>query len=204
VTRAAAGVAAACVVALGACSFQPYFQREPRPPTDVGDWASVRDHFTRAAKIYDGFSTNAFISAVYQSPAVREARVARLATWKAMTAEEREKLLAAEREEAAQYDEFLVSVFTPNRADNDLDANPSNWRVALVVKGQGESLPVQVVSVRTDATLRQLYPMVGDFDVAYRVRFARVDPPIVDRVFTLRLAGAIGRVDLVYDPARSP
>jgi len=115
-----------------------------------------------------------------------------------MTAEERERLLAAEREEAEKNEEFLLALFTPDRADNDLDAPRSIWRVALVVEGVGEALPVRVEQQRPDATLVTLFPSVGAFDVAYRVRFPREALPLDGRSFTLRMASARGRIDLQY------
>ena len=183
--------------ALG-CADIPMIERQPNPPPDQGEWAVVRERATRSAKLYDGLGTNAFVRAVYQASDVRQARASRLATWQAMTTAERDRLLAAERDEAAQYDDFVVSLFTPDAADNDLDSLRSIWRVALVVPGEGEKLPVRIYQVKADSTLRQLYPTVTDFDIVYVVRFTRWDPPLAQRHFTLRLAGARGRADLVY------
>jgi hypothetical protein len=192
--------AAALPLVLGACFvFAP---GQPRPAEQEGAWAKERDHFVASAKLYDGLTTRAFASAVYQAPRVREARVARLAEWRSLTFEERDKLLAAEREEAERYDDFLVSLFTAERSENDLDTPRSLWRVALVLEGEGELLPEKVEAVRSDATLRTLYPMIGDFDVVYRVRFLRrPGAPLEGRVFTLRLAGARGRMEFPFPAA---
>jgi len=196
--RRALGLVAAMAV-LSGCSVVQYFEPEPRPTAQEGAWNEARQRATRSGKIYDALGTNAFVGAVYQAPDIREARVERLATWAAMTAEERERLLAAEREEAARYDTFLVSLFTPDRGDNDLDSRSSIWRVALVVPGEGEALPESVSIVRVDSTLKALYPNVDrNFAIVYRVRFARWTPPIAGRAFILRLAGAKGRLDLDF------
>lgn len=180
------------------CAQVPFMEPQTNPPADQGEWSAVRDRATRAGKLYDGLGTNAFVRAVHQTPGVRQARVSRLAAWTAMTAAERDRLLAAERDEGAQYDDFLVSLFTADRADNDLDAVRSIWRVALVVPGEGERLATGITEVKADATLRALYPAIGDFDLVYRVRFARWNPPLAQRRFILRLAGARGRIDLEY------
>jgi len=190
---------AAALLLLASCSVKQYFEPEPAPTAEEGDWAAVRNRATRTGKIYDGLGTNAFVKAVYLSPAVREARVSRLATWTVMTHEERDRLLASERAEAAAYDDFLVSLFTPDHPANDLDSSHSVWRVALVVQGEGEKLPREIVEVRMDATLRALYPTVDPFDTVYRVRFERFLPPLSGRAFILRLAGSKGRLDLGFD-----
>jgi len=194
VTRHAFAIA----LVLAGCAQIPFTQPQPTPPADEGTWAVVRDRATRGGKLYDGLGANAFVRAVYLASDVREARVTRLGLWTAMTAEERARLLGAEEEEAAQYDDFVVSLFTPTPADNDLDAPKSIWRVALVVPGEGEALPVRVFQIKADSALRALYPSIGDFDVVYRVRFARWQPALGGRPFTLRFGGGRGRLDLNY------
>ena len=188
----------AIALVLAGCAQIPFTQPQPTPPADEGTWAVVRDRATRGGKLYDGLGANAFVRAVYLASDVREARVTRLGLWTAMTAEERARLLGAEEEEAAQYDDFVVSLFTPTPADNDLDAPKSIWRVALVVPGEGEALPVRVFQIKADSALRALYPSIGDFDVVYRVRFARWQPALGGRPFTLRFGGARGLLDLNY------
>ncbi len=195
------GALAALALAVPACVLKNPLPTAPRPSTFEGEWAASRDRYARSAKLYDGFTTRAFVYAVYQAPEVRRARVERLAVWRAMTAEEKARLADEERSDGEKWDDFLVSVFTADRADNDLDARASIWRVALVVTGEGDALPASVTQVRSDATIRELYPGVGDFDTVYRVRFPRWKAPLVDRRFALELAGARGRLDLRFGGA---
>ena len=199
-TGAARGAAAALALLAGACGAQkfPTVARQPSPPPDEGEWARVRDRFTRSEKLYDLFAARAFASAVYQAPEVREARVARTAEWLAVPFAERERMLAQERDEAGRWDDFVVSLFTPDRADNDLDAKRSIWTVTLVVPGEGELEPQRVEALPPDATLTTLYPRVGHFDVVYRVRFARWPTPLAGKPFTLRLSSARGRIEFQY------
>jgi hypothetical protein len=169
---------------------------EPKPGPQEGAWAEARRRFTRDAKLYDGLTMRAFATVIYDAPEVRAARVDRVAAWKAMTPAERAALESAERAAAARFEEFTVSLVTGDRNDNDLDSPRTAWRVALVPAQGPESLPVDVEQVPADALLRTLYPRVGDFDVVYRVRFARVDglaPP-----FALRMAGPRGRMEFAY------
>ncbi len=188
-TRSAA-VAALCATAL-ACLYHP----APRPTTYEGEWARVRGRYSRSAKLYDGLTTRAFGQVIYDAPELRQARVDRLATWQSLTAEEKARLAASERATGEQWDEFLVSFFTADRPDNDLDSRQSIWRVALAVPGQGEALPASIEQVRMDATLRELYPQIGDFDTLYRVRFPRWRTPLSERPFLLELASARGRLE---------
>jgi hypothetical protein len=191
-------LALAALAATAGCAHVPFSEAQPSPTAGEGVWAEVRHRFTRSGKIYDGLGTNAFASAVYEPLEAREARTDRLAVWKRLTGEERDALLATERDQASRFDDFLVSIFTPYRPDNDLSSKRSIWRVALVVPGEGELLPEAIEEVRIDSTVQALYPNVGDFDVLYRVRFKRWKEPLAGRSFILRLAGSRGSLDLVY------
>jgi hypothetical protein len=191
----------ACAAALpllaGGCFI--FAPPQPSPTPEEGTWAKVRARFTARAKLYDGLTTRAFASAVYQARELREARVLRLGIWRGLTAEERERLLAMERDEAAQFDDFLVALFTADRPDNDLDATRSIWRVSLAVAGEGEAEPVKIDLVKPDATMRELYPNIGDFDTVYRVRFAKwAAGPLDARAFTLTLSSARGKLVLDF------
>ena len=199
-TRAARAALAAVAALAAACAAQriPSLERQPKPPPDVGAWASARERFTRSDKLYDELATRAFASAVYQAPEVREARVGRLAEWLALAPAERDRLLAQEADEASLYEDFVVTLFTPDRADNDLDATRSIWTISLVVPSEGEAAPVRVEALPPDATLTTLYPRVGHFDVAYRVRFARWPTILAGKPFTLRMASARGRIEFQY------
>ena len=193
----------ALALALGGCGI---FPRQPVPTALEGEWAAQRDRFTRSGKGYDRLDDQVFVTATYQAPSVRQARVDRLAEWKAMTAEEREQLLSAERADAEQWEEFLLAFYTNDRAANDLASTQSVWRVALAVEGAGELLPARRPEiVRADATVTGLYPYLGKFDIAYRVRFPRWkgERPLHEIPFTLVVAGALAKVELRFgEPVR--
>jgi len=189
----------AVLAALLALGCRAALSQQPVPGLNEGAWAEARHRFTRSTKIYDKFDDKAFATATYQALPVRLARAERTADWKRMTAQEREALLATERAEAEKYEDFLVAFFVgADFAANDLDAPRSVWRVALVVPGEGEVLPVKIEQVRKDADVTGVYTFVGNFDVVYRARFARWagQKPLAELPFVLRIAGALGKVDL--------
>ncbi len=188
-------VAAALLASALACSlYRSVYRPAPEPTTFEGDWARVRGQYARSAKLYDGLSTRAFAQVVYAAPEVRRSRVDRLAVWRKVTPEEKERMAAAERADGERWEEFLIAFFTADRGDNDLSARQSVWRIALVVPGEGDSLPASVDELRTDATLRELYPEIGDYDTVYRVRFPRWRAPLTDRPFSLRVTSARGQL----------
>jgi hypothetical protein len=201
--------ALAALLLLLACGCSgPILPKQPRPTTFEGAWAEERDRYTRSFQLYDELDDVAFATATYQAPSVREARVNRLAEWKGMQPAEREALLASEREAAASSEEFLLAFFTSDRPANDLASRRGTWRIALLVQADGEveGLPVKVETVRTDPTVRALYPYVTDFDQLYRIRFPRLTGPrpLAELPFVLRIAGAKGRVEMRWQPGPAP
>ena len=181
-----------------------YLTSTPDPSTKEGAWAEARDAATRTAKLYDVLNDVAFATATFQSPAVRTARVERLAQWKGMLPAEKESLLARERTESAEGEDFLLAFFTDDRRANDLATDRGTWRVTLVVDGSEQALPAKVTLVKRDPTLQALYPYITDFETVYRVRFPKYPKaiPLAELPFQLRIAGALGTLDLAYAPVR--
>ena len=179
-----------------------YLTPATAPSTREGGWAEARDGATRTAKLYDMLDDVAFATATWQSPEVRAARVERMAEWKGMLPAEKEALLARERSEAAEGEEFLLALFTDDRRANDLATDRGTWRVALLVNGNEQALPVKVSLVKRDPTIQVLYPHVTDFDTLYRVRFPKLpgSAPLGELPFQLRIAGALGALRMSWEP----
>jgi secreted Zn-dependent insulinase-like peptidase len=190
---------AVALVALGCAT--PVLERQPEPSAADRRWAEERERFTRSRKMYDLFDEQAFATATWQASPVREARALQLATWKEMTPAERDKLLAAERAEGESHEDFFLAFYTSDRRANDLLSQRSVWRIALAVPGEGEMLPEKVEAVTIDPTLEALYPYLGKFDLAYRIRFPRWkgDKPLAELPFELVIAGALGKIELTWN-----
>lgn len=187
--------AAAALLALAGC---PYHPRAPLPRPREGEWARERDRETRRALLYDGVQHRATATATYLSPDVRAARARRLAEWLDWTPKELEERLAQERSEAEAGEELLLALFTAQPRENDLDAPKSIWRLTLKV-GTEDLLATRVTAVRVDATVAELFPYVGPFDVVYRVVLPHSPSgPIVDRPFVVQLASALGKLELDF------
>jgi hypothetical protein len=206
-TALPAALLLAALAAAPGCSAK-LFSEQPQPSTEEGAWAAERDLHTRSAKVYDQLDDVAFATATYLPASVREARAERLAVWKGLNPAEREAAVQAAALEGADSEEFLLAFFCAERQANDLATDRSTWRVTLMIPVAGgvEQAPAsKVESLRADPTLRMLYPYVTDFDHVYRVRFPRYPGgrPLDGQPFVLRIAGALGKVDLDFTP-RTP
>lgn len=196
--RLAAALLLATTLGCGMRAFAPV------PPPNEGEWAMAWGGATRGGHLYDGFSHRANATATHLTLPVREARARRLAEWLAWTPAELEERLAAERAEAAAGEEFLVAFYTADPKANDLDARESIWRVALQFD-QADVVASNVTALVPDATLRQLFPYVGPFDVVYRIRFPRrPEGDLAGEPFVLLLASALGQLPLDFSAPAVP
>ena len=140
---------------LPACS---YLGPSSGSATKDGAWAEARDAATRTAKLYNLLDDLAFATATWQSPALRAARVEKLAEWKGLLPAEKEALAAKEKAEAAEGEEFLVAFFTDDRRANDLASDKSTRRVSRLVNGTEQAVRAKVALVKRDPTLETLDP----------------------------------------------
>lgn len=177
--------------------------REPQPGPEAGAYAELRDAVTRRARLYDGFVHRADVTATWLSPEVRDAGTRRMATWQGWSDAELEKALASQQADAAKGEQFLVSFYAADRKHNDLADPGSIWRIVL----DDGTLQVPAASVEIvplDANTLQLFPFIGHFDTAYRVRVPWTGPPLSGRPFSLRLLSSLGPLVLDFGPGGKP
>jgi hypothetical protein len=199
-SRTAAALTVAAGLGLG-CGLRAY---APVPSPTMGEWATAWEPATRAAQLYDGFSHRANATVTHLTLPVREARARRLGEWLAWTPKELEDRLAAERAEAAAGEDFVVAFYTADPKANDLDGTESIWRLALQLDRE-DVIASDVTALAPDATLRQLFPYVGPFEVVYRVRFPRrPDGDLAGRPFVLLIASALGQLSLDFSAPPVP
>jgi hypothetical protein len=191
---------------LGGCTTTPPTIGDPAPQlTDRRSEQAYQeslDRYSDRAEIYDGFDTRLFAGATFQTAAFREARVRRLAEFQSLPPPRVEELLAKERAEEAQYNEFFLGVHLNDPHFEDFSQRHSIWRVVM----QTPSVEVEPLSIerigRANLDMRAMYPYLGVFWVAYRVRFPKVLPdgtPIIPDSAThvhLRLASTLGHAEL--------
>jgi hypothetical protein len=172
-----AGALLAGALLAGACVWRPPQVGDPAPAAaDAAEeraYQEALERHTARAELYALFDTRAFLATTVQAPAFREARARRLAAFRSETEAELSGRLERERAEAAGAHEFFLGVHVTERRFDELDRKDSVWRVALVTPA-GEVLPLSVERVgRATLPMRALYPYMGTFWTAYRVRFPR-------------------------------
>lgn len=166
-------------------------------------YQEIFEKYSDRAEIYDGFDTRIFTGATFQTAAYREARVLRLAEFQFLPRPRVEEMLAAEYAEEAQFNEFHLGMhFNDPRFEDLTTSKKSIWRIVMLTP-LGEVEPVSIERIgRATLDMRAMYPYLGVFWVAYRLRFPKVLPdgtPIVPESathVTLRLASTLGHAEL--------
>ena len=173
--------------------------REPRQGPATAAFAVEREGASRRAALYDGLDHRADVSGTWLSPEVRLSASRQLAEWQGWSEAELSKAQAADLAAGEKGEEFVVAVFTAERKHNDLDGRPSVWHIELD-DGTQRAAAASVEAMVADATVLQLFPYIGPFDLVYRVVVPWKGAPLQGRPFVLRVASALGAMELDFGP----
>lgn len=163
------------------------------------------ERYTRHQNLYQGLQRRLIWAATFEAPRFRAIRSEAYASIRRMTDAELQALLVEERRASEDFLDFFVGFFTEQFAWNDLDEEDSIWRVDLLVDGARVLRPISIRRVvNPDPNIRALYPYLGAFSRAYRIRFPRSDEkgnPLVGpdaRRITLRVSSAVAHGELSW------
>lgn len=197
---------AALLGLLSGCTTSPPTIGDPAP--QLSDrraeqaYQDLFDRYSDRGEIYDGFDTRLFAGATFQTMAFREARVRRLAEFTFLPKPRVEEMLAKERAEDAQYNDFFVGFHLNESRFEDFTNKDSIWRIVMLTPTvEVEPLSIERIG-RAQLSMRAIYPYLGVFWVAYRVRFPKVLPdgtPVIPDSAThvhLRVASTLGHTEM--------
>lgn len=171
------------------------------------DYPHVYASWTRDNRMYDGLENKVFLAASFLTPELRTAiRTAYPDVVGHGSVVTRDELTNAQ----SAPNTFFLSVYTADRRWNDLDKPKTMWRLSIMTDN-GMVDATEVIHVRMDANLREIFPVIGRYDECYLVRFPQIasssdgDKQLIDDKVTavkLRMAAAIGETILTYDMVR--
>jgi len=181
---------------------RPGLRGENAPRLRDASYRKALDRATRFESCYDGLDARAYFAITFESDAFRKARVIATARMLGMSRGDEEALLADELEAGAESLEFLVSLYTPTLAWNDMTSDRSIWAIEIPRVGEPPTPPSSIERIpRPDANMQALYPHASPFGATYRVRFPRVDAmgrpvpgPATPRL-VLQIASALCTID---------
>lgn len=203
--KAAAIAAVLACLALAACQKAGELATEFGPGQSPADkaFAQVLDQYLVRGAIRQGPATEMLLNVLPGNWQVRQAWVERRAVSYDWTQAQKQKDLAAQRQEYQENIAILASVYVPERKWNDLDQANPNWRVFLINQ-KGQRLgPRDVRRIKKRTALHEaIYPFWGPWSRLYLVKFPWQDPqgqPFLspqEREAVLLVTGPPGRVKL--------
>jgi hypothetical protein len=177
------------------------------------DYSDALSSYTQEAKLYQGLETKLDVQAVHRSAAFRRMYMEEYARVYNLGAAEKEKYLAAELDQAKNFEDFILVVNSTLSETNDLQKADSTWRVHLFRNGaQIGATSIQRLRWKEEF-LNRFYPLANPWSRVYLVRFTI--PPAAPEVssvsLSLSIAGPPGKVTLNWrenssapDPAPAP
>jgi hypothetical protein len=175
--------------------------------TYTGSYSSYEKHYdnwTRSAKIYNNFSTEALVSATYLSLPMRRVFAAEWSRAFNLPEDQAGRVLADQINQGEQRIEFVVSFYTPKASFNDLHKPGSSWRLWFIDSQGNKVEAARVERLRVRHKKETLFfPAYDQWSQLYRVYFPRVGldgkPLIAEaETVTLRVTGIAGQADLVW------
>jgi hypothetical protein len=203
--RARSCFALALALAAGCESAGPRVRFGGEVQPSPGVYKRTLDRWTRHMHATQDFDTAIDAWVTMLSPEFRSRYLATVEAMRQLSPDERAKLEATQRDEAAQFIDLIIVMQTSRWDWNDLTSPRSLWSLTLVDDRGRETAPVdqQYAPLKTDEAAA-LYRGVGPFSRVWRVRFPRTlgDGTVIGgpetRSLTLRMAGPLGATKAIW------
>ena len=162
------------------------------------------ERWTRSERVTVDLESRLVWSATYRSLRYRVAYVDEYSKVFLVDGDLKKSMLADEARGARQYNEFLVTAYTPLETWNDFDEDDSVWKLYLEDDAGRRVSPTEVERLDArDVVLGAFFPKIDYWTVAYRVRFPGYDErgeAIGGDASGMRLivTGILGRSELVW------
>ena len=180
--------------------------KEYRPP-----YKEMLKEWTRTEKVYDGLDLLLSVNATYKTEDFRSSYVDRYIEAYQLEDGSKETMAARETEEAELYNEFFLSVTTPDKSLNDFDSKDSVWKLYLE---DGTGVKLSTVSIKRietkNAMTSALFPYIDVWSIGYIVRFPKYSasgtepiPNAKSRYMRLTVVGMLGNGELKWKLKRA-
>jgi len=166
-------------------------------------YRDVFEAWTQEGRIYDGLSTKLISKATFKSAAFRQAYAAEYARLYKTKGPEYDKLVADQQKAAADYHDFVIAAYVPQKNWDDFSKETSMWKIYLTRDAVEQIRPLEIRKLKKkDPILDYFYPYVTTWKSIYHVRFPTLDPKTGSQILedpndavTLVMTSVIGSVE---------
>lgn len=143
-------------------------------PVPEPEYFDTLFNLTRSVKVFDGLDAKIYMTATYKERLFVTAYLKKYS--KAFKLDDSYAGVLFERElgEVERYNEFFISVYTPDETWNDLVKQNSIWRLYLEDDAGARLAPISILQVdKDDPLIREFFPYFDMWSTAYRVKFPK-------------------------------
>jgi len=176
-------------------------------PEKPSAYQDVGKAWTQEGRIYRGLSTKLISKATFKSAIFRQAYATEYARLYKLQGPEYDKLVADQQKEAADYLDFVIAVYVPEKQWDDFSKDSSMWKIYMTRDNVEQIRHLEIRKLKTkDPITAYFYPYLTTWKSVYFVRFPMTDPKtgnhytndIHDPV-TLVMTSVIGSVEFKWE-----
>ncbi len=192
-----------CVFSACASSLRLYNQLSDTWYTSP-DYRTVLERWTRKGSIHRGLKTELLVAATYKTEEFRRSYTREYARVYMLSPPEHKVMMDDQVRASKDYDEFLVSIYTPERQWDDFSEGDSLWKVYLIRDGQFRIEPLEIRKVKKNRALSEtFYPYISRWSSVYMFRFKKEDQPQPPQSVELVITSPPGSAVLKWDLYKS-
>ena len=170
-------------------------------------YRDVMDAWTQEGRIYDGLLTKLISKVTFKSAVFRQAYTEEYARLYNVEGPEYDKLVVVEQKEAAQYHDFVIAAYVPEKKWDDFSKKTSMWKIYITRDHLEQIKPLEIRKLeKKDPIIDYFYPYMTAWKSIYHVRFPAFDPKTDSQLmgdlhdaFTLVMTSVIGSVEFKWE-----
>ena len=170
-------------------------------------YRDTMDAWTREGRIYDGVVTRLISNVTFKSAVFRQAYTEEYSRLYNLSGMEYDKLVMHEQKEAADYHDFVMAVYVPEKQWDDFSKKASMWKIYLTRDHVEQIRPLKIRKLKKkDPLIDYFYPYITTWKSIYHVRFPVFDTKSDSQLMgdpydalTLVMASVIGSVEFKWE-----
>jgi hypothetical protein len=170
-------------------------------------YRDVLEAWTQEDRIYDGLSTKLISKVTFKSAAFRQAYATEYARLYKLEGPEYDKLVVDQQKEAADYLDFVIAAYVPEKHWDDFSKETSMWKI-YITRDNGEQIRhLEIRKLKKKDPVRDyFYPYMTTWKSIYLVRFPTLDPKTGNQLMddpydavTLVMTSVLGSVEFKWE-----
>ncbi|MDX2448588.1 MAG: hypothetical protein QNK29_15470 [Desulfobacterales bacterium] len=170
-------------------------------------YGDVLESWTQESRLYDGLSTKLISKATFKTAAFRQAYATEYARLYKLEGTEYDKLVADQQKEAADYHDFVIAVYVPEKQWDDFSKDTSMWKIYMTRDNVEQIRHLEIRKLKAkDPITAYFYPYMTTWKSIYLVRFPTIDPKTGNHLtddlhdaVTLVMTSVIGSVEFKWE-----